>query len=63
MKAIKQEISSVQITGFLIIVILGGIGIQFISSTLEVNPKLIFMDITLGILILVAGANFISELR
>ena len=62
MKAIKQEISSVQITGFLLIVILGGMGIQFISETLEVNANLVFMDVTLGLLVLISGVKFVTEL-
>ena len=62
MKAIKQEISSVQITGFLVVVILAGIGIQFISSLLEVNPNLVFMDVMLGLLITIVGVKFVTEL-
>jgi hypothetical protein len=62
MKAIKQKISSVQITGFLIIVILVGIGVQFISTGIELNPNIVFMDLTLGLLTLVAGVKFVTEL-
>ena len=63
MKAIKHQISSRQITGFLVLVILVGFGIQWVDDSIEMTNQVRFMDFTISTLILLAGAKFVSELK
>jgi hypothetical protein len=61
MKPIRQQITSNQLFSFLILVMLAGLVIQYITSVIEINGQTLFMDITLGVFAFLAGIKFVIE--
>jgi len=61
MKPVIRNITSKQLFSFLILVMLAGFVIQYVSSVIEINNQTLFMDITLGVLAFFAGVKFVSE--
>lgn len=61
MKPIRRHITSNQLFSFLILVMLAGLVIQYITSVIEINSQTLFMDVTLAVFAFLAGIKFVIE--
>ena len=61
MKSFKGHISSIEIIWFLVLTLIVGFGIQFLSNKIEMNAQLHFMDYAIGFLLIMVGVKFVTE--